>query len=68
MLLTQKAGLWRNNSTESRIIENSANTKNWLCKTRGGKKPEEGSQLHGGAQGVLSRHKNADCKSCVKES
>jgi hypothetical protein len=25
-------------------------------------------QLHGGAQGVLLRHKNADCKRCVKES
>jgi hypothetical protein len=25
-------------------------------------------QLHGGAQGVLPRHKNIDCKSCVKES
>jgi hypothetical protein len=25
-------------------------------------------QLHDGAQGVLPRHKNADCKRCVKES
>jgi hypothetical protein len=25
-------------------------------------------QLHGGAQRVLPRHKNADCKRCVKES
>jgi hypothetical protein len=25
-------------------------------------------QLHGGAQGVLERHKNADCKRCDKES
>jgi hypothetical protein len=25
-------------------------------------------QLYGGAQGVLPRHKNADCKRCVKES
>jgi hypothetical protein len=23
-------------------------------------------QLHGGAQGVLARHKNVDCKRCVK--
>jgi hypothetical protein len=25
-------------------------------------------QLYGGAQGVLQRHKNADCKRCIKES
>jgi hypothetical protein len=25
-------------------------------------------QLHSSAQGVLPRHKNADCKRCVKES
>jgi hypothetical protein len=25
-------------------------------------------QLHGGAQGVLLRHKNAACKRCIKES
>jgi hypothetical protein len=25
-------------------------------------------QLHGGAQGVLARHKNARCKRCIKES
>jgi hypothetical protein len=25
-------------------------------------------QLHCGAQGVLPRYKNADCKKCVKES
>jgi hypothetical protein len=25
-------------------------------------------QLHSDAQGVLPRHKNADCKRCVKES
>jgi hypothetical protein len=25
-------------------------------------------QLHGGAQGVLPRHKNTDCKRCVKDS
>jgi hypothetical protein len=25
-------------------------------------------KLHGGAQGVLPGHKNADCKRCVKKS
>jgi hypothetical protein len=25
-------------------------------------------QLHNGAQGVLPRHKNVDCKRCIKES
>jgi hypothetical protein len=60
---------------ESWVTENSANTETGLCKTRG-----EGSwkkenvllqakgQLHGGAQGVLPIHKNADYKRCAKES
>jgi hypothetical protein len=46
-----------------------------LCKTRGARnwKKEKvllqaKGQLHGGAEGVLRRHKNADCKRCVKES
>jgi hypothetical protein len=48
--------------------------KSGLCKTQeeGNRKKERvllqaKGQLHGGAQGVLSRHKNTDCKRCVKE-
>jgi hypothetical protein len=59
-------------------MENLANTKNRVMQdSRGGggrnQKKEEvllqvKGQLHGGAQGVLPIHKNADCKRCVKES
>jgi hypothetical protein len=60
---------------ESRITENSVNTGNWVMWTqcaRNWKKKkvllQAKGQLHGGAQVVLPRHKNADCKRCVKES
>jgi hypothetical protein len=58
-------------------MENLANTENWVMHDLGGgagnqKKEKEllqaKGQLHGRAQGVLPRHKNADCKRCVKES
>jgi hypothetical protein len=60
---------------ESRITENSANMKTRLCKTRGARnwKKEKvlvqaKGQLQGGAQGVLPKHKNVDCKRCIKDS
>jgi ribosomal protein L37E len=62
-------------NTESWITENSANTENRVMQDSGGRKPDEGK---GAAprkrlapqwcQGVLPRHKNTDCKRCVKES
>jgi hypothetical protein len=65
-------------NTESRIMENSANTKKLgYGRLRGGgarnRKKEKvllqaKGQLHGGAQGVLPRCKNADCEICIKES
>jgi hypothetical protein len=48
-----------------------------LCRTQGGgarnRKKEKvllqaKGQIHSGAQGVLSRHKNANCKRCIKEN
>jgi hypothetical protein len=49
--------------------------KTGLCKTRGAENRKKEKvllrakgQLHGGAQGVLPRHKNADCKRFIKES
>jgi hypothetical protein len=63
--LTRKAGLRKNRLT----------WKTRLCKTQGAgnwKKEkvllQAKGQLHSGAQGVLPRHKNAECKSCIKES
>jgi hypothetical protein len=63
--LTQKEGLWEIQLTR----------KTELCMTQeaGNRKKERvllqaKGQLHSGAQGVLPRHKNADCKRCVKES
>jgi hypothetical protein len=54
---------------KSRVTENSVNMGNRIMNDSRGKKPEEGNvllqakgQLHSGAQGVLPRHKNADCK------
>jgi hypothetical protein len=64
-------------NTKSRVTENLVNTKTRLYRTRGrgarNRKKEKvllqaEGQLHSGAQGVLSRHKNVDCKRCVKES
>jgi hypothetical protein len=56
-------------NTESWATENSANTKNQVIQDSGARnrKKEEvqlqaKGQLHGGAQGVLPRHKNANCK------
>jgi hypothetical protein len=62
--LTRKTGLWKIRLT----------WKIGLCKTRGAvnQKKEKvllqaKGQLDAGAQGVLPRHKNAECKRCVKE-
>jgi hypothetical protein len=56
-------------------MENLANTKNRVMQDSGvGNRKKEKvllqakGQCHGGAQGVLPRHKNADCKRCIKES
>jgi hypothetical protein len=64
-------------NTEIQVMEDSVNMENWVMQDSGGgarnRKKENAllqakGQLHGGAQGVLPRHKNADCKRCVKES
>jgi hypothetical protein len=64
-------------NTESQAMENPVNRENQVMHDSGGgarnKKEEKvllqgKGQLHGGAQGVLPRHKNADCKRCIKES
>jgi hypothetical protein len=72
-LVTQNA-----TSVESHITENSANVENRVMQHSSGGGagnrnkekvlPQAKGWLHGGAQGVLPRHKNADCKRCVKES
>jgi hypothetical protein len=61
-------------NTESRVTENSANTENHVLQdSRVGNREKEKmllqakGQLYGGAQGVLPRHKNVDCKRSVKE-
>jgi hypothetical protein len=65
MRLTLRAELWRIQLTQ----------KTELCKTCGTRNQKKEKvllqakgQLHGGAQGVLPKHKNADCKRCSKES
>jgi hypothetical protein len=50
---------------ENRVMQDSGGARNRkkenvLLQAKG--------QLHGGAQGVLPRHKNVDCKRCIKES
>jgi hypothetical protein len=50
----RQGGLYRTRGARSRKKENV------MLHAKG--------QLHGGAQGVLPRHKNTDCKRCVKES
>jgi hypothetical protein len=62
-------------NTESRVTENSVNIENQVMQDSGGKKLEE---RKGAAPSnrpaprwcprVLPRHKNADCKRCIKES
>jgi hypothetical protein len=63
--------------TESQVPENSATTENQVMQDSGGgggdQKKEKvlllaKGQLYSGAQGVLPRHKNANCKRCIKES
>jgi hypothetical protein len=52
--LTRKTGLYRTRGARNQKKEKV------LLQAKG--------QLHCGAQGVLPRYKNADCKKCVKES
>jgi hypothetical protein len=56
-------------------MKNSANTKNRVMQDSGAENQKKEKvllqvkgQLHGGSQGVLPRHKNTNCKRCVKES
>jgi hypothetical protein len=62
-------------NTDSRVTENSANMENQVMQDSGDRKPEEGKgaapskrPAPRGAQGVLQRHKDTDCKRCIKES
>jgi hypothetical protein len=65
-------------NTDSRVTESSTNTENQVMQDSGGggagnRRKEKvllqaKGQLHGGAQGVLPRHRNVDYKRCVKES
>jgi hypothetical protein len=62
-------------NTESNVTESLANMGNWVMQDLGVGKQKKGKvllqakgQLHGGAQRVLPRHKNAICKRCAKES
>jgi hypothetical protein len=76
MLLTRKVGLQRIQlSRRAGLRRIWLTQKTGLCKTHGARnwKKEKvllqaKGQLHGGAQGVLPKHKNADCKTCVNES
>jgi hypothetical protein len=69
-------GTKKSANTESWVLENLANTENRVMQDSGGgagnrKKKrvllQAKGQLHGGAQGVLPRHKNTNCKRCIKE-
>jgi hypothetical protein len=76
MLLSWKAGLQKIQLTwKAGLHRIQLTRKTGLCKTQGvGNRMKENmllqekGQLHGGAEGVLPRHKNTDCKRCVKES
>jgi hypothetical protein len=72
---TESRVIQNSTNMKSRVTENLANTKNRVMQDLGvGNRKKENvmlqakGQLHGGAQGVLPRHKNAYCKRCVKES
>jgi hypothetical protein len=60
---------------ESWVTENSIDMENRVIQVSGPRNRmkekvllEAKGQVHGGAQGVLPRHKNVDCKRCIKES
>jgi hypothetical protein len=62
-------------NTKSRVTENSINTENRVIQDRGARNRKKEKvllqakgQLYSGSQGVLPRHKNIDCKRCIKES
>jgi hypothetical protein len=72
---TENRAMENSANTESWVTENFVDTKNWVIQDSGGKKPKKEKvllqskgQLHGGVQGVLPRHKNTNCKRCIKES
>jgi hypothetical protein len=63
--LTWKAGLRKIQLTWKTGLYRTRGARNQKKK----KVPLEAKvKLHGGAQGLLPRHKNADCKRCDKES
>jgi hypothetical protein len=76
ILLKWKAGLRKIQKTQkARLWKIRLTRKTGLYRTRGARnqKNEEvllqaKGQLHSGSQGVLPRHKNANCKRCVRES
>jgi hypothetical protein len=56
-------------------MENSVNMENRVMQDSGARNRKKEKvliqakgHLHGGAQGILPRHKNAYCKRCIKES
>jgi hypothetical protein len=60
---------------ESWVTENSIDMENRVIQVSGARNRmkekvllEAKGQVHGGAQGELPRHKNVDCKRCIKES
>jgi hypothetical protein len=60
---------------ESWVPEDSVNIENRVVQDSGARNRQKEKvllqakgYLHGGAQGVLPKHKNADCKRCVHES
>jgi hypothetical protein len=72
---TESRAMENSANTKSRVTENFVDTKNWVIQDSGGKKTKKEKlllqskgQLHGGVQGVLPRHKNANYKRCIKES
>jgi hypothetical protein len=72
---TESQATENSGNMESWVIENLVDTENRVIQHLGARnwKKEKvllqaKGQLHGGVQGLLPRHKNADCKRCVKES
>jgi hypothetical protein len=64
-------------NTESRVMKNSTNTENWVMQDSGGggRKLEEEKCVAPSKRPAprwcprgITRHKNTDCKRCVKES
>jgi hypothetical protein len=72
---TQSYVMENSANTESWATKNLVNMENRVMQDSGARNRKKEKvllqakgQLHSGVQGVLSRHKNIDCKRCVKES